>query len=76
MERIYMIEYRRKHKLSLKHMAEKCQISATLLSMLEKCEQEVTHPKIAERIGKEYLTALPYPVHVNPKGKVPKMIVK
>ena len=54
MERIYMIEYRRKHKLSLKHMAEKCQISATLLSMLEECEHEVTHPKIAERIGKYY----------------------
>ena len=54
MERLYMIEYRRKHKMSLRHMAEKCQISATLLSMLEKCDQEVTHPNIAERIGKQY----------------------
>ena len=54
MKRQYMIDYREKHNLSLPDMAKKCEISATLLAMLEDSDQEVTHPKIAKRIGKKY----------------------
>ena len=54
MERHYMIDFRKKHNLSRKEMAAKCKTSTTLLSMLEDSEYEITHPKIAERIGKNY----------------------
>lgn len=54
MERLYMVEYRKKHNMSIKEMAQKCATSATLLTMLEECDQEITHPKIAERIGRQY----------------------
>lgn len=54
MKRQYMIDYREKHNLSRTEMAKKCETSTTLIAMLEDCDQEVTHPKIAERIGKRY----------------------
>lgn len=54
MHRQYMIDYREKHGLTIKQMAVRCQISTTLLSKLERCDQEITHPKIAERIGMQY----------------------
>lgn len=54
MRREYMIEYREKHGLDIKSMAEKCKISKTLLLMLEASEQEVTHPNIAARVGRAY----------------------
>jgi len=49
-----MIDFRQKHNLTRKEMAVKCKTSTTLLSMLEDSEYEVTHPKIAERVGKVY----------------------
>ena len=54
MKRQYMINFRNKRKLTLLGMAKKCETSAAILSMLEECDQEVTHPKIAERIGRQY----------------------
>ena len=54
MERVYMVEYREKHNLSIPEMARKCKTSSTLLIKLEECDQEITHPKIAERIGRQY----------------------
>ena len=54
MQRHYMIDYRKKHNLSIKQMAERCNTSATILSLLEECDQEITHPNIAERIGMQY----------------------
>ena len=53
-----MIEFRQKHNLTRKKMAVKCNISTTLLSMLEDSEYEVTHPKIAERVGRVYQLTL------------------
>ena len=58
MQRQYMIDYREKHNLTRKEMAVKCNTSTTLLSMLEDSEYEVTHPKIAERVGKVYKLTL------------------
>ena len=58
MQRQYMIDYRNKHNLSIKQMAVKTRTSTTLLIMLEECDQEVTHPKIAERVGSEYKLTL------------------
>lgn len=49
-----MIEFRRKHNITLRDMARACGISATLLGMLESSDQEVTHPEIAKRVGKRY----------------------
>ena len=54
MKRQYMIDYRKKRKLTILEMAKKCETSSTLLAMLEDCDQEITHPKIAERIGRQY----------------------
>ena len=54
MQRQYMIDYRKKHNLTIKQMAVKCKTTTTLLLMLEECDQEITHPKIAERIGRRY----------------------
>ena len=54
MKRQYMIDYREAFNISLLHMARKCDTSIAILKMLEECDQEVTHPKIAERIGKYY----------------------
>lgn len=56
--RTYMHEYRERNGITLEEMAQKCRISKNLLSMLESCDSDVTHPKIAERIGEAYeLTA-------------------
>lgn len=52
--RQYMIDYRAKHNISIDYMAKRCKCSVTLLSMLESREEEVTHPKIAERIAMQY----------------------
>ena len=52
--RTYMIEYREKNGLDLLAMARRCKISRNLLEILESSEQEVTHYKIAERIGRAY----------------------
>lgn len=54
MRREYMIQFREKNGIDLMHMAKKCKISRTLLEMLEASDQEVTHPKIAERVSKAY----------------------
>ena len=53
-KRDYMIEYRQKHGLSVVDMAIKCKTKARIIRMLEDCDQEITHPKIAERVGKAY----------------------
>lgn len=52
--REYMIEFRQKHGINLRDMARACGISQQLLSMLEYSAREVTHPEIAERVGKKY----------------------
>ena len=54
MRRQYMIEFREKNGLTTLALARKCKISKTLLEMLEASDQEVTHPKIAERVRKAY----------------------
>lgn len=54
MRREYMIEYREAREISLQDMAQKLKISKTLLWWLESSDQEVTHPNIAERVGKAY----------------------
>lgn len=53
-KRDYMIDYRLKHDLSVVDMAIKCKTKARIIRMLEDCDQEITHPKIAERVGKAY----------------------
>ena len=53
-ERTYMIEYRERNGLSLHDMAKQCNTSTYLLVMLESCDNDVTHPNIAERIGRAY----------------------
>lgn len=52
--REYMIEFRKKMGVDLRTMARQCRVSMTLLSWLETSDKEVTHPLIAERIGKKY----------------------
>lgn len=52
--REYMVEFREKRGIDLQRMARVCGVSTTLLAMLEGCDEEVTHPRIAERIGKKY----------------------
>lgn len=52
--REYMIEYRKSLRKDIREMAAVCNVSTTLLSMLENNDREVTHPKIAETIGKKY----------------------
>lgn len=52
--REYMIEFRREFNVDLRRMARLCGISQTLLAMLESNDKEVTHPVIAERVGKKY----------------------
>ena len=54
MKRQYMIDFRETFNLSLYRMAVKCDTTTALLKKLEDCDQEVTHPKIAERIGRQY----------------------
>lgn len=54
MKREYMIRYREQLGLDLQSMAKKCKISKGLLEMLEDYDKEVTHPKIAERVGRAY----------------------
>ena len=54
LKRQYMINYREKHNLTRQDMAKKCETSTAIIAMLEDCDQEVTHPKIAKRIGKQY----------------------
>ena len=49
-----MIDYRKRHGIDLATMAAMCEISTALLSMLEGSEVEVTHHKIARKIGKVY----------------------
>lgn len=54
MPREYMIEYRRRKKLSIVNMAARLKISTGLLRLLEQDEYSVTHPNIAIRVGAEY----------------------
>lgn len=54
MRREYMIEFRKAHGFDIQAMAKKCKISKTLLEMLESNDQEITHPKIAERVSRAY----------------------
>ena len=49
-----MIQFREEHGIDILSMAKKCKISRTLLELLEGSDQDVTHPKIAEQIGKVY----------------------
>lgn len=84
--RKYMIDYRNDRQISRKAMADKLDISETLLAIVE--NGGVTVPGIAKRIGKYYkLTELqteelmpecrrPHSPHFNPPGppsKVPAM---
>ena len=52
--RTYMTEFRERNGLTLNSMARICEVSERLLLMLEECDRDVTHPKIAERVGKAY----------------------
>lgn len=54
MRREYMIEFRAAHDLNIQAMAKKCKVSKGLLDMLESSDQEITHPKIAERVSRAY----------------------
>lgn len=47
-----MKEYRTSHGYSVKRMSERCEISITLLKMIE--NGMVTHPYIAKRVAKVY----------------------
>lgn len=53
-KRDYMILYRLQQGLSVLDMAIKCKTSHRIIYMLEGCDQDVTHPKIAKRVGKAY----------------------
>lgn len=53
-KRQFMIEYRRQNGLSQLDMAVKAKTSIRIIRMLEDCDQEVTHPSIAQRVGKAY----------------------
>lgn len=53
-KRAYMIEYRRQKGITRNGMARICELSEGLIEMLEENEYDVTHPKIAERLGKAY----------------------
>lgn len=52
--REYMIAFRREHDVSIQAMAKICDVSQTLLGMLEADDQQVTHPMLAAKIGKKY----------------------
>lgn len=54
MQRDFMIRFREENGIDILSMAKKCKISVGLLDLLESSDQDVTHPKIAERIGKVY----------------------
>lgn len=54
MQRTFMIQFREKNQIDILSMAKKCKISLTLLELLEESDEDVTHPKIAQRIGKAY----------------------
>lgn len=54
MRRDYMIRFREENGIDVQRMAQKCKVSKKLIEMLEISDQEVTHPKIAERIGRMY----------------------
>lgn len=54
MRREYMIQFRKERGIDLLSMARKCKISRGLLELLETSDQDVTHPKIAERVRKAY----------------------
>lgn len=54
MRREKMIAYRKSVGASIQQMARKCKCSVTLLRMIEGYNKEVTHPNIAERIGRAY----------------------
>lgn len=54
MKRQYMIDFRKKHDISVRRMAKVCKCSVGLLDMLESYHLEVTHPKIAQRIAAAY----------------------
>lgn len=54
MSRQYMIDYRVMHGYSLTDMARKAGCTEALLEKIESWEDEVTHPKIVERIAKAY----------------------
>lgn len=53
-KREYMILSRLQQGLSVLDMAIKCKTSRRIIYMLEGCDQDVTHPKIAKRVGKAY----------------------
>lgn len=52
--REYMIEFRQRMGVDMRSMARACKVSQTLLAMRESNDKEVTHPVIAERVGKKY----------------------
>lgn len=54
MSRQYMIDYRVMHGYSLTDMARKAGCTEALLEKIESWEDEVTHPKIVERIAEAY----------------------
>lgn len=54
MPRDFMIARRERMGADIQTMAKKCEISKSLLELLENSESDVTHPLIAERIGKVY----------------------
>ena len=49
-----MILSRLQQGLSVLDMAIKCKTSRRIIYMLEGCDQDITHPKIAKRVGNAY----------------------
>lgn len=83
MSRDYMIAFRKKNVMTLRHMAKVCQCSETLLSMLEESESNVTHPSIAKRISRaycmsdeQYLDLIPRNYRPNDLNYDPEMFVE
>lgn len=61
MPREYMIEYRRRKRMSIDNMSVLCDepgcethVSPGLLRLLEEDENAVTHPNLAARVGRAY----------------------
>ena len=50
----FMVRKREALGLTLQQMAQKCDCSMGILSLLEEGDQDITHPYIASRVAKEY----------------------
>ena len=70
----FMIHKREALGLTLHQMAQRCDCSEGLLSLLEEGDRDITHPHIASRIAKEYgLKVEEYNRLVHEKHKATKL---